>query len=239
MFIYEERIAELQEQLGPLLAEMGLELSVVEQFGDFVREVDVRFLPRPGATHFSPVTICFEARGDFRPDPWGEEKPVREASWDDAHFYVASYFCRPLGDSGFEHWMEEQGRGYKIRRPGKKLFEGIADFITAHDLMPTNGRTPGCVSSHAFANAYVIVARGFPDAEILQDIPEDGETLESIAFVDPSGRNVLICMPGGGGLATAYVDDEEEMSFEQTDIRTLRLFVRDLSRIEPSSGPSL
>lgn len=239
MFIYQERIAELQERLGALFAEMEVELSVVERIGEFVREVDVRLVPRPGATHFSPVMICFEDKADYRPDPWGEDKPVREASWDDAHFSVASYFCRPLGDTGFEHWAKESTLGYRIRRPGKELFEGIAEFITAHDLMPTNGRTPGCVSSHAFANAYVIVARGFPDAEILQDIPEDGETLESLAFVDPSGRNVLICMPGGGGSATAYVDGEEEMSFEQTDISTLRLFVRDLSRIEPSSGPSL
>ncbi|MFP3547437.1 hypothetical protein SB748_28970 [Rhizobium sp. SIMBA_035] len=152
---------------------------------------------------------------------------------------MASYFCRPLGDTGFEHWAKESSLGYRIRRPGKELFEGIADFVTSHDLMPTSGRTPGCVSSHAFANAYVIVARSFPDAEILQDIPEDGETLESLSFVDPSDRNVLICMPGGGGSATAFIDGGEEMSFEQTDISTLRLFVRDLSRIEPSSGPGL
>jgi len=235
MYEVGNRILEIREQLGPLLAERGLEVALERQGNQAI----VTFPPNEQSSFLSPVRIVFT---DPIRSAWDYRRPKdvssQEATWDHARFLVDDYVERRLGNTGFAHISRAGSHDVGMKKIRGTELTALADLILSNELVPVAGATEIGVESHQFANAYVIVSRFFPDVAVKKEIHENDITIEALLFMDAHGRPVSVSMPVGGKEAVVVVDGEEKARFAQEEISALRRVMMDLPRAKLDDAPA-
>ncbi|TBF35237.1 hypothetical protein ELG88_08415 [Rhizobium leguminosarum] len=217
MRFMKNRIAEIQERLGPVLDALGVEPKMLRKHD---RAVAISFLPKGRRTRFSPVEIEFPDRRKL-----GEA----EASWEHAHLNVHEHLRIPLKGTDWECWEYHGQSRHEIKGEGDEMFDWLSFVLDYNGALPTGAVTPKTIANADFARAFNIFAGGFKDVAIIQDPKgELGHPIETLSFVDDLGRYVELPMREGDAYARLYIDGNEVAGFYQSDTRMIERISTDI-----------
>ncbi|NKJ03738.1 hypothetical protein [Rhizobium sp. SG741] len=180
-----QRLAEINEHLGPLLDQLGVIAELRESMGS----TRVRFLPLEDDGWRSPVEIIFKATAGCEP------------SWQDAHLKVGLWGCRKLGDTGFVSWKRFHVERQEIRGENEQaMFQWLRFVLEYYGTVPPYVGVPNCIVNENFGDLYEVATHWARDVQILQLYGGyQKEPLEVLRFTDARGRNVEV--------STRYLSD--------------------------------
>jgi hypothetical protein len=198
-----DRVAEINEHLGPLLDELGIAPKIRRDDTD----ISIGFGSTDGNT-VSPVEIELGRKA---------KTTTTESSWKGSALTISLWRNVPIGDNGwvYQKFLKDHLR-QEIKADRDVAFQELSSCLRGHPLLHFRRSREKYSADLDFADAYEAIRRATSSDEDFAINCERGPECDSFVFTWPEGHNWQVLLKGTNVIV--LVDGEEELSVDTYEL---------------------
>lgn len=211
--IIEERAAELEERLRPVLDDLGLKVRIWNEEERYAINFEQPRRPGLDFVDHSPIAILFGPR-------YFRQYPV--SKWGGSAITEEKHSARSLGRTGFKHWRDwtrEEGDEPVqtiVTMEDKQFLKWLRARIRSKGLVNLEKKKPGYIQNDYLVDAYFeAIDDGDVKGVSIVTFPGDEEQQEALSFRDCDRQRVHVVFDVSN--AHVFIDGEPRGYFSADD----------------------
>ncbi|MGO8532059.1 hypothetical protein ACC756_17110 [Rhizobium ruizarguesonis] len=202
---YDERVAEIERGLAPVLNEMELSVRIVA-YSSWDRFV---FYRDDAAASLSVVELWFPSMGF---------SGLKQASWADCGVYARDPGVRPVGSNGWVYYQPSESEEPFKPKTMERAIELLTDLLRTEPLYPTARNVPGVTNRADLEGFWYLLERDLASRYGITEyeLRREADSTEIVSFICDDSI-VEIVLPLNHDFARVRVDGAEVGEADQED----------------------